>query len=122
MVFIRPSADEAIAAPVRKIRELLGLNESAREFNIVYGTYPEKDTEIAILSRSVLQVLLDLAPYKDYPSPFRIWVFLNIFAVFILLALPLISCPCTTLIPGGFIFRQGVSGGGHLVLLRSVPS
>jgi hypothetical protein len=68
VMFIRPSADEAVAAPVRRIRELLGLNESAREFNVVYGTYPENDTEIAILSRSVLQVLLDLASYIDVPE------------------------------------------------------
>ena len=68
VMFIRPSADEAIAAPVRKIRELLGLNESAREFNIVYGTHPESDTEIAIWNRSVLQVLIDLASYIDVPE------------------------------------------------------
>ena len=68
VMFLRPSTDEAIAAPVRKIRELLGLNESAREFNIVYGTYPENDTEIAILSRSILQVLIDLASHIDVPE------------------------------------------------------
>jgi hypothetical protein len=68
VMFLRPSPDEAVAAPVRKIRELLGLNDSAREFNIVYGTYPENDTEIAILSRSVLQVLIDLASQVDVPE------------------------------------------------------
>jgi hypothetical protein len=68
VMFLRPSTDEAIAAPVRKIRELLGLNELAPELNVVYGTYPENDTEIAILSRSVLQVLLDLASYIDVPE------------------------------------------------------
>jgi hypothetical protein len=68
IMFLRPSTDEAIAAPVRKIRELLALNESAREFNIVYGTYPENDTEIAMLSRSILQVLIDLASQFDVPE------------------------------------------------------
>ena len=68
VMFLRASTDEAIAAPVRKIRELLGVNESAREFNIVYGTYPENDTEIAILSRSILQVLIDLASHIDVPE------------------------------------------------------
>jgi hypothetical protein len=68
VMFVRPSTDEAIAAPVRRIRELLGLNKSASEFNIVYGTYPENDTEIAILSRSILQVLIDLASYIDVPE------------------------------------------------------
>jgi hypothetical protein len=68
VMFLRQSPDEAIAAPVRKVRELLGLNESAREFNIVYGSYPENNTEIAILSRSILQVLIDLASYIDVPE------------------------------------------------------
>jgi len=68
VVFIRPSTDEAIAAHVRRFRELLALNESAREFNIVYGTHSGNDTEIAILSRSILQILIDLASYIDVPE------------------------------------------------------
>jgi len=68
VIFLRPSTDEAIAAPVRRIRELLGLNASALEFNVVYGTYPENDTEITILSRSILQVLIDLASHIDVPA------------------------------------------------------
>jgi hypothetical protein len=68
VMFLRPSTDEAMAATVRKLRELLGVNESAHEFNIVYGTYPENDTEIAILSRSILQILIDLASHIDVPE------------------------------------------------------
>jgi hypothetical protein len=68
VMFLRPSTDEAIAIPVRKIRELLALSETAREINIVYGTYPENDNEIAVLSRSVLQVLIDLASHIDVPE------------------------------------------------------
>ena len=68
VMFLRPSTDEAIAAPVRKIRELLGLNASAREFSVVYGNYPDNDTEIAVLSRSILQLLIDLASRIDVPA------------------------------------------------------
>jgi len=68
VMFLRPSTDEGIAAPVGKIRELLGLNKAAREFNIIYGTYPENDMEITILSRSILQVLIDLASHFDVPA------------------------------------------------------
>ena len=67
-MFLRPSTGEAIAAPVRKIRELLGLNETAREFNVVYGNYQENDAEIALLSRSILQVLTDFASYIEVPT------------------------------------------------------
>lgn len=68
VIFLRPSTDEAIAAPLRKIRELLALSETAREFNIVYGTYPENDTEITMLSRSIMQILIDLASHIDVPE------------------------------------------------------
>jgi hypothetical protein len=68
VMFLRPSTDEAIAAPVRKIRELLGLNETAREFNGVYGNCQENDAEIALLSRSILQVLMDFASYIEVPT------------------------------------------------------
>jgi len=68
VMFLRQSADEPIAATVRKIRELLGLGETAREFDVVYGTHPEDDTEIAMLSRSILQVLIDLASHIDVPE------------------------------------------------------
>ncbi|HEY5973563.1 MAG TPA: hypothetical protein VIU41_02375 [Geobacteraceae bacterium] len=68
VMFLRPSTDEAIAAPVRKVRELLALKETAREFSIVYGNYPENDTEISMLSRSMLQVLIELASHIDVPE------------------------------------------------------
>ena len=68
VMFLRPSTDEAIAIPIRKIRELLALSETAHEINIVYGTYPENDKEITLLSRSILQVLIDLASHIDVPE------------------------------------------------------
>jgi hypothetical protein len=66
-MFLRPSVEES-AAPNRKIRELLGLNAVAHEFSIVSGAFPENDGEIAILPRSVLQVLVDFGSYIDVPA------------------------------------------------------
>jgi len=68
VILLRPSSDEAVAAPARKIRELLGLNPAVRQYNVVYGNYPENDMEIAILSRSILQILVDLASYVEVPE------------------------------------------------------
>ena len=68
VMFLRPSTDEVITAPLGKIRELLDLNKAAREFNVVYGTYPENDTEITMLSRSILQILIDLASHIAVPA------------------------------------------------------
>jgi len=68
VMFLRLSTNEAIATPVRKIRELLGLNASVRELSVVYGNFPESDTEVAMLSRSILQLLIDLASHIDVPA------------------------------------------------------
>jgi hypothetical protein len=67
VMFMRPLNDEAAAAG-RRIRELLGLDAAAREFSVVYGSFPERDTEIAILTRSILQVMVDFASYIDVPA------------------------------------------------------
>jgi len=68
VMFLRPSTDETIAVPVRKVRELLSLDESADEYSFVYGNYPENNREIAILSRSIMQVLVDFSSYIDVPA------------------------------------------------------
>ena len=71
VMFLRPSTDEAAAAPARRIRDLLALDESAGEFHITYGIHPENNREIAMSSRSILQVLIDLASYFDVPETDR---------------------------------------------------
>lgn len=68
VIFLRPSTDETIAVSSRKVRELLALNPSVREYNVVFGSYPENDTEISILSRSILQILVDMASYIEVPE------------------------------------------------------
>lgn len=67
VMFLRPSSGEA-EPPGRRIRELLGLDPVEREFTVVYGSFPEPDAEIAILTRSMLQILIDLASQIDVPA------------------------------------------------------
>lgn len=67
VMFLRPSSGEA-EPPAHRIRELLGLDPMEREFTVVYGSFPEPDAEIAILTRSMLQVMIDLASQIDVPT------------------------------------------------------
>jgi hypothetical protein len=67
VMFFPPLKPEA-AAPNTRIRELLGLDKTAREFNVVSGAFPENDQEIAIMTRSMLQVLVDFSSYIDVPA------------------------------------------------------
>jgi hypothetical protein len=49
------------------VRQILGLNQTAEEFSVAYGSVAQNDHEIAMLSRSVLEILIDLASYIDVP-------------------------------------------------------
>jgi hypothetical protein len=68
VMFFRPLTDEAIAGEFKKVRELLGLDADAREFRVVYGSFAADGKEIAVLSRSMLQVMIDFASYIDVPD------------------------------------------------------
>jgi hypothetical protein len=58
----------AIAAERDELRKLLGLNLEAEEFDVVYGSVAANDKEIAMLTRSVLEILTDLSSYTDVPA------------------------------------------------------
>ena len=49
-------------------RKMLGLDPSATEFQIVYGSIPRNDREIAILTRSILEVIIDLSADIEVPA------------------------------------------------------
>jgi hypothetical protein len=58
----------AIEADRIEVRKLLGLDPEATEFSVVYGSVAANDREIAILSRSMLEILSDLGSYIDVPA------------------------------------------------------
>jgi len=58
----------AVEADRAEVRKLLGLDPKADEFNVVYGSVAANDKEIAILTRSMLEILIDLASYIDVPA------------------------------------------------------
>jgi hypothetical protein len=55
---------EALSEEVRKI---LGLGPHISEFNVIYGAIPRNDKEIALLTRSLLEVLVDLSADIEVP-------------------------------------------------------
>jgi hypothetical protein len=61
--------DPSTEADITEFRKLLGLDPHAREFRVVYGSLASGDKEIAIQSRSVLQVILSLASSIEVPGP-----------------------------------------------------
>jgi hypothetical protein len=55
-------------AAERRFRELLGLAPEVRDFEVVYGRTPSGPRQIAVLTRSVLQILYELGARIDTPE------------------------------------------------------
>ncbi len=60
--------DPAIATDRDEVRKLLGVDPRTEEFDVVYGSVPANDKEIALLTRSVLEIITDLSSYIDVPA------------------------------------------------------
>ena len=67
MVF-RKRADERTLATGKEIRRLLGLKENASDFRVVYGSAPVDDEEIALLTRSISEILTDISSTIEVPA------------------------------------------------------
>jgi hypothetical protein len=66
LTFHRSNEDGADS--IKAIEQLLDLDPQAREFDVIYGSHPSSKTEIAIVSRSTLQIMADFASYIDVPA------------------------------------------------------
>ena len=65
---MRGERDPAIEALSAEVRKILGLDPHAKEFNVVYGAVSRDDKEIAILTRSILEVIIDLSADIEVPA------------------------------------------------------
>ena len=59
---------EEMKNKIRDIKTILGLNQHENEFSVIYGVLQPDDKTIAILSRSMLQVLNELSYYMEVPE------------------------------------------------------
>ena len=68
LLVIRGKRGPAIEALSTEVRKILGLDPQANEFHVVYGAIPRDDKEIAILTRSILEVLVDMSTDIQVPA------------------------------------------------------
>jgi len=59
---------EAVADDSKFVRERLGLAQELKEIRIAYGAVPGSDREIAMLTRSMTELLVELASWIDIPE------------------------------------------------------
>ncbi|MBN1142026.1 MAG: hypothetical protein JXB25_09595 [Deltaproteobacteria bacterium] len=67
MVF-RKRVDPAVEETAKEVRRILGLKEEAGEFRVVYGSMPANDQEIALLTRSIIEILSDISSTIEVPA------------------------------------------------------
>ena len=61
LVVFQRRVDEATEADRQFIRQKLGLNPNATEFHLAFGAFAHNDREIAVLTRSMLEIMVELA-------------------------------------------------------------
>ena len=67
-MIIRGKRDPQIEALSKEVRDMLGLDPLTSDINVVYGAIPRNDKEIALLTRSLLEVLVDLSANIEVPA------------------------------------------------------
>lgn len=68
LLFFREPENDPEILKLKRVLHLLGLKPDAREFRVVFGNFAESDMEIAILSRSMMQVMSAFASYIEVPE------------------------------------------------------
>jgi hypothetical protein len=68
VLFFRAKPGAETLKEMKNVRELLGLNMDSWEFRVVYGSVAADDKEIAIQTRSMLQIMAELASNIEVPE------------------------------------------------------
>jgi len=68
MAVIRKGNGTELSADSRRVRELLGLEEDVSEFEIANGLIPKNRREVAMLTRSMMEIMLQLGFGIDLPA------------------------------------------------------
>jgi hypothetical protein len=68
VMVIRGKRDPELEALSKEIRSMLGLDPLTTDINVVYGAIPRDDKEIALLTRSILEVLIDISTDIEVPA------------------------------------------------------
>lgn len=68
LVFREKDLSEATLADMRELRRLLRLDSDATEFTLVFGGTPAHGQELAVLTRSLLQIMSTMAGQTEVPD------------------------------------------------------
>ena len=67
VLFFRRKANRNIDPEMSEAGRLLGLSPGTSEFRVIYGNAPTREGEIALLTRSVMDIILELSAQIEVP-------------------------------------------------------
>lgn len=67
IIFFRQNVSDALASKAARVAELLGLDPEADEYPLVYGSSASHDREIAMLTRSMFDIISEMSQYVQVP-------------------------------------------------------
>ncbi len=68
LFFYHETLDPNVAIIIAALKKLLGLDPKLRRYKVAYGAIPSGDDEIAILTRSAIQIMMEIASYIEVPK------------------------------------------------------
>jgi hypothetical protein len=68
LTFRATDVPEPVLAETRELRRLLKLDPDAAEFTLVFGGTAGSDKELAVLTRSLLQIMMTMAAQSEVPA------------------------------------------------------
>ena len=68
MLFYQKKISPEVEAALKEIYSLLGLKTGVSEVEISYGLVPKNDREIAMITRSIMQIMMGLAAEVEIPA------------------------------------------------------
>ena len=68
MMILRGPRDPETESLSAEVRTILGLDPAETEFNVVYGAIPRNKQELAILTRSFFEIIIDLSANIEVPE------------------------------------------------------
>jgi len=67
MILFRRQVDPETSAELLEVRNLLGLPPDMEEIRVIYGTTPTSEGEVAMLTRSIMDILIEISAQIEVP-------------------------------------------------------
>lgn len=67
-LFFREKVDERTAQDIAFLKQALGMRADAKEIRLVFGSLRQHEDEVALLTRSIMEILVELSAGVDIPE------------------------------------------------------